>query len=372
MTKMTKIAFISSNGFAPWGGSEELWAQTAMRMSQEGFTVGVSIKGWTTESKQVGKLEELGCKIFRRHNDDSRLSRLMNRINPKRNFAFLDKFNPDFVVVSQGGNGDGLSWMEECLDRQIPFVIISQAASESLWPSDSYSERLSRAYLQAKQSFFVSQANLALTEKQVVINLENAKVIANPFKVAYDIKVHYPQDTEKIKLACVARPDLFAKGQDLLFEVLKMEKWKNRPIELSLFGKGESEQSLRRLKELWNLKNVNFCGYVDRVETIWESHHALILPSRFEGLPIALVEAMLCARTCIVTDIGGNAELVEDGVSGFIAMAPKVECIDEALEKAWQKRDSWSEIGQNAAIRVRQKIPRDPIAVFADELKSLF
>jgi glycosyltransferase involved in cell wall biosynthesis len=369
---MTKIAFISTNDYAPWGGSEELWSQTAIRLAKEGLTIGVNIKGWTPEAQQVSKLEEAGCKVFRRSSYNSRLQRLIMRFNPKSNFVFLDIFNPNFVVISQGGNGDGLSWMEACLDRQIPFVVISQAASESLWPADEYATRLAKTYRQARQSFFVSHANLKLTEKQIAINLDNSKVIANPFKVSYDVKIDYPKDDHKIKLACVARPDVFAKGQDLLFEVFRMSKWKSRPIELSLFGKGDSEQSLINLKDLWNLENVNFCGYVDKIEAVWESHHALILPSRFEGLPIALVEAMLCARACIVTDIGGNGELIEDEVSGFIAVAPKVVCVDEALERAWHQRTSWEKIGQNAAAKVRQKIPRDPIGIFVEELKNLF
>ena len=55
---------------------------------------------------------------------------------------------------------------------------------------------------------------------------------------------------------------------------------------------------------------------------IWAEHHALVLPSRFEGMPLVVVEAMLCGRPCIVTDVGGNAELIRDGINGFLAKAP--------------------------------------------------
>ena len=80
---------------------------------------------------------------------------------------------------------------------------------------------------------------------------------------------------------------------------------------------------------------------------------------------------MLCARPCIVTDVGGSAELLQDEVSGFIATAPKVECLDDALERAWQKRAFWTEIGQTAAMNVRKLIPEDPVEAFIDELKAL-
>ena len=41
-------------------------------------------------------------------------------------------------------------------------------------------------------------------------------------------------------------------------------------------------------------------------------NHLLVLPSRAEGTPIALVEAMICARPAVVTDVGGNVEWLED------------------------------------------------------------
>ncbi|OYE06359.1 hypothetical protein CDG79_03150 [Nostoc sp. 'Peltigera membranacea cyanobiont' 232] len=369
---MMKIAFVSTNGFAPWGGSEELWSQTAIRMSQQGFTVGVSIKGWTNEAKQVSEMEASGCIVVRRWYNKSRIQRLVSRLyNSDCEFGFLDQFRPELVIISQGDNTDGLNCMEACLERSIPFVVITQVATESMWPCDEVVIRLAKAYTKAEQCFFVSHANLKLTEKQLTVKLENAKVIRNPFKVSYETKLSWPEENRNFKLACVARLDPLAKGQDLLFELLKTNNWKTRPLEISLFGNGSNSQSLRQLKILWNLENVHFYGLVNNIESIWETHHALILPSRFEGLPLAVVEAMLCARPCIVTDVGGNSEVIQDGVSGFIAAAPKLEFLDEALERAWQKRDSWYEIGQTAAIKIRDLIPRDPIGVFADELKIL-
>ncbi|GFE68208.1 glycosyltransferase family 4 protein [Chroococcus sp. FPU101] len=367
-----KIAFVSTNDFAPWGGSEELWSQTAMRMVSEGYRVGINIKAWNPEALAILKLEQAGCLIVRRENFSSPLQRLITKLqNTQRDFAFLDRFKPELVVISQGGNSDGLSWMEACIAKNIPFVVISQAVAESFWPNDELAQNLAQAYAKAKYSYFVSRANLQLTQMQIATTLKNSKIIANPFNVSYDVKVKWPDENQIFKLACVARLEPFAKGHDILFKLLNTDKWKNRPIQVSLFGNGTNQKSLSKLKELWNLKNVVFSGFTNNVEAIWETHQALILPSRFEGLPIALVEAMLCARPCIVTDVGGNSELIEDGVSGFIAIAPKVECLDDTLERAWQQRHSWDEIGQNAAIRVRKLIPRDPIEVFTNELKSL-
>ena len=139
-------------------------------------------------------------------------------------------------------------------------------------------------------------------------------------------------------------------------------------MEIIFYGDGIRERGLRNLKQYLDLTNVTFAGFTDRSEEIWGQCHGLILASRMEGLPLALVEAMLCGRLSIATDIGGNAEVIEDNVSGFIAKAPSVELIDEALERAWQRRDEWEAIGKVAAKKIRELIPRDPVQIFFDKL----
>jgi hypothetical protein len=54
---MKRIAFVSTNDTTPWSGSEELWLQTAIRMANQGFTVGVNIKGWKPNPTKIQKLE---------------------------------------------------------------------------------------------------------------------------------------------------------------------------------------------------------------------------------------------------------------------------------------------------------------------------
>ena len=119
------------------------------------------------------------------------------------------------------------------------------------------------------------------------------------------------------------------------------------------------------------LTNVTFAGFVRDVPAIWSAHHGLILPSRCEGLPIALVEAMLSGRVPVVTDVGGNAEVVEDGATGYLAAAPTEDALDDAMERAWNERHRWREIGAAAAARIRTLIPREPERCFAKRLVEL-
>jgi glycosyltransferase involved in cell wall biosynthesis len=67
--------------------------------------------------------------------------------------------------------------------------------------------------------------------------------------------------------------------------------------------------------------------------------------SRAEGSPLALVEAMLCGRPAIVSDVGGNQEWVTESQTGFVAEAPVVGLARTALERAWSARQSWHAMG---------------------------
>ena len=82
---------------------------------------------------------------------------------------------------------------------------------------------------------------------------------------------------------------------------------------------------------------VVFAGHA-AVEDIWASNHLLVLPSRYEGLPLVLVEAMLCGRPVVATEIAGHPDLIEEGITGFLAEAPTVSSLLKALERFWARR----------------------------------
>lgn len=373
---MKKIAFISTMEGAAWGGSEELWTKTASRLLEAGYTVSANVNPLGRKSKQFDALRRSGCAITYRSGGNALGTRLLRKLKTimrrgEPAYEWLDSRAPDLVLISQGATFDGLGWMEECIKRNISYAVIIHAACEAWFLSDDVSARLLQAYRSAKKVFFVSQKNLSLASTQLGATLANTKIIRNTYNVDFDVSLQWPAQADALKLACVARLDPAAKGQDLLFEVLKSEKWKQRPVYVTLFGEGICRDQLMRLKQSWQLDKVTFGGFESSVESIWKTHHSLILASRLEGLPLAVVEAMLCARPCIVTDVGGSAELIEDNVTGFVAKAPVAELMDATLERAWQKKDELRGMGQLAAQRIRKIIPRDPAGVFMQELTGL-
>lgn len=278
----------------------------------------------------------------------------------------------DLVIVSHTHNEDGLEWMEAARTVGRKYAAIAHSAVVYWWPDDDRAERLAESYENAAASYFVSQAILDISRLEFGTTLRNAKVVRNPFNVRYDASSPWPADSgDGLALACVGRLDVISKGQDVLLQVLALPHWREREVRVSLVGNGQNERCLRRIAAQLGLTSVEFRGHSDNVEEVWVKHHALVLPSRFEGMPLVVVEAMLCGRPCIATEVGGNSELIRDGINGFLAKAATVELFDEAMNRAWNNRHRLKEIGVRAASDVRQWVSRDPGEDLARELNAL-
>jgi glycosyltransferase involved in cell wall biosynthesis len=372
---MKNYLFIMQNDGHPWGGSEPLWSSAAEYLVRRGNRVRVSVKDWGRPVPQIEHLRSAGCQIFYRR-PLSLLSRAIRRIiplppYPQSHVRTLGK-GMDLVVVSQGSNTDGLEWLLAAKAAGYKYAAIAQSAVVYWWPPDEVAEMLADGYENASAAYFVSQANLELSRRQFGSALRNAKVVRNPFNVAYDANPPWPANSgDELRLAFVGRLDVISKGLDVPLQVLGLPHWRERKVRLSLFGNGPHERCLRGIAEQLKLNNVDFRGQSNDIEGIWAEHHALVLPSRFEGMPLVVVEAMLCGRPCIVTDVGGNRELVRDGINGFMAKAPTVELLDEAMNRAWESRTRLKEMGRIAAKDVRQFVSRDPGEDFARELAAL-
>ena len=117
-------------------------------------------------------------------------------------------------------------------------------------------------------------------------------------------------------------------------------------------------------------QRVIFAGHVP-VNEIWKTNHVLVLTSRYEGLPLAIVEAMLLARPVLATDVAGNGEVVEDGVTGILAEAATLNSVERALERLWERRADLQQMGIAGAQRIRRVVNARPAAEFAEKLESL-
>jgi glycosyltransferase involved in cell wall biosynthesis len=369
------ILFCSTMMGPAWGGSEELWSQAALLLHGRGVGVKAMVRVHGDPRPKLGWMGE-GSLLSYGVGARTLVRRVMDRIRPERSaVAVLAREVGDgvgLVCFSNGGIGEELEAVEWCLAKGVPYVLVCQANAESWWPEDGRAERMAVVYGGARRVYFVSRENKRLLEHQLGVKLGNGEWVANPYVVDAGREFGWPVGGDGLRCAVVGRLDPGAKGQDLLFEVLGREKWRGRRLEVSLYGKGPMERSLRRLAELHGLGGrVVFRGQTADVTGIWDDHEVLILPSRHEGTPLVLIEAMLCGRVPVVTRIAGNGELVTDGVNGYVAAYPEVEALDGALERCWEGRAGLREMGARAYEDIRRMIPRDPAGDFAERLLAV-
>jgi len=99
----------------------------------------------------------------------------------------------------------------------------------------------------------------------------------------------------------------------------------NQNVKFVIKGTGLLENSLKSLVlELGVSEYVTFIGWVDYKEMAELLHNCDIYVSTAlsDGTPVSVLEAMACAKACIVTDVGGVGEWIEDGVNGCL-LTPK-------------------------------------------------
>lgn len=74
------------------------------------------------------------------------------------------------------------------------------------------------------------------------------------------------------------------------------------------------------LREQLTSKNIEITGWTDRMTAIRYAVNAdvFILPSRWEGLPISLLESMYMKKLCVVSNVIGNRDVIHNGENGFV------------------------------------------------------
>lgn len=140
----------------------------------------------------------------------------------------------------------------------------------------------------------------------------------------------YPSEGDALKLLFVGR-FAFNKGIDVLLQVARALHAEGKRVRFTLAGDGPERASMERdgLPA-----NVVIAGRVadGELERLYTECHALVLPTRFEGMPTVVLEAMARARPVIVGDVGASAELVTAG-NGFLIEPGSVPAFSAAIER---------------------------------------
>lgn len=144
------------------------------------------------------------------------------------------------------------------------------------------------------------------------------------------------------------------KAQHHLLEAARIVLDQRPDTRFLIVGQGELEASLKAQAHTLGISNhVTFTGPRRDIPAILAQSDIFVLSSLWEGLPLTAIEAMASARAVVLTDVGGNRELIETRSNGLIVPPNDVPALAEALLALVNDARQRIAIGRAARERVR-------------------
>lgn len=144
------------------------------------------------------------------------------------------------------------------------------------------------------------------------------------------------------------------KGFDLLIDALA--RLPDDDVDLLLVGSGEAREALEaQARELGVHQRVHFAGYRRDVARLLGALDVYVQPSRFEGMPNALLEAMAAGCPIVASAVDGNRELVDGGVHGWLVRPDDAAALANTVAAALRDRSEARRRGAAAQERAARE-----------------
>jgi glycosyltransferase involved in cell wall biosynthesis len=160
------------------------------------------------------------------------------------------------------------------------------------------------------------------------------------------------------------------KGHDILLRAVRTLASTFPQLQVVIAGQGEARPRLETLvRELGLEHAVHFVGVRRDREHFYGSLDAFVLPSRWEGLSLALAEAVGAGIPTVATDVGGNSEVIRSGCSGLLVPTDDPTALASALDSLLSDADLRRRFSEQGAAEVR---PRFEIERHVEQLETLY
>jgi glycosyltransferase involved in cell wall biosynthesis len=281
-----------------------------------------------------------------------------------RSLSLLGKFRPDITLAFFGLPSGAVAWLLKVL-AGIPYVV-------SLRGGDVPGFRPYDFWLYHKIA--VPWLHLIWHgAAAVVANSQGLHDLAKAFDSQVSISI-IPNGVDPEEFRVAARqwspPRLlsvgrvvYQKGYDVAVRALT--DLKHLGWEWTIVGDGPFLQALQRLVAEYSLTGrVHFPGWAsaEAVKREYAAANLFLHPSRHEGMPNAVLEAMASELPVIATRIAGNEELVSDPETGLLVRVDDVVSLREALEKLLEDGILRAQMGLSARRRVEQSFGWERVA----------
>lgn len=365
---MKSVFFISLMNSDAWGGSEEIWFHSAIRLAQKGSKVGVSCFNWPGKEDKLNRLSEAGCQLHLlpgRHETKT----FFQKLKLKALVRNMPVESYDEVIINQGGWKDIVHGSLKGIYRRCKkYCIIYHNYDREKLPAGKaklFQQWVSKAHANigdaARIFSVVTEVNDIVIPKQ--------QVLFNP--IGFSAPNHYTAFTDPrndtLYLIVLAHLDIKRKGQDLLIKAFANEKWSTRNWQLYLYGRGNDADLLAKMIVESDLQDKIFLkGYARDIPEVLSRSHVLLQLTHIDAMPISVFEAMAMSRAVVASNVGDMPLWVKNNVNGWVANELSVEGIDSIFETIWDNRRRLEAMGRESFDIFTRKYPADPVSYFLD------
>jgi glycosyltransferase involved in cell wall biosynthesis len=160
---------------------------------------------------------------------------------------------------------------------------------------------------------------------------------------------------DKFIIAIVSRLEI-QKRVDRAVEIARSLILKKMNIHLLIFGDGELEQNLQSLVNNFKLtESIQFLGYVENLFNYYKLFDIILFTSEWEGMPLAMWEALVNKVPVVAPDVGGFKEILEENNCGLIYKPADLNDAEEKILKIINDEQFKKYLGENGKIAVEKK-----------------
>ena len=338
------------------GGAERVVSNLAAQFSKDQYEVIIAMS-WKAENEyEVPKTVRKEYVSLDPKEEHGRFAILKSRIFGLR--SLIKKENPD-VIIAFGRSAIYRAVMADLFLKN-PIIMTVRIDPRSEYTGIKNKICCYLVERKVKGCVFQTEEARSFFGKKLQ---RNSKIIMNPVNTSF---LNLPENIVREKKIVSFGRLVKQKNHAMLIEAYAQlcNKTPNlREYILEIYGAGESdgtEELLSNLIKDNHLENQVFLmGTTDKVKDILLSSTLFVLSSNYEGMPNALLEAMVTGTPCISTDCpcGGPAMVVQDGINGLLVPFGDVQALEKAMDKVLTEEQFRNSIGEQAAKIVTQLDP---------------
>ena len=363
-----KILLINSEYPPIGGGAGNASSNIARVLAQRGHQVLVLTSRWDDlpfeETREGVRLVRLST--LRRRMDRSNALEQISFIFTAcfRTFGLIRSFKPDITLAFFGLPSGAIAWLLKKLYRISYIVSLRGGDVPGFRPYDF------RMYHKIAAPFLRSIWKHA---DSIIANSNGLRSLALAFDSHYEIPiipngvdvsqfVVSNRDWSSPHILSVGRV-VYQKGFDLAMcalSQLKALEWT-----WTIAGDGPQMATLKAMSEEYGIHDrIHFAGWLssEQIKEQYAAANLFLFPSRHEGMPNAVLEAMASGLPVLATKIAGNEELVVDGETGKLVPSEDTDALREALRPLLVEAKMREQMGRAARQRVESSFSWNRVA----------